>query len=404
MLSRLIVGLVPFGLFFPCTLVTAQNPLEVNPLAPAVVAPKAPQDPAKEAADLQAEKLRLQKEIEFAKRRVGGIKDLLKNNLGRREQTYRAIDAGATVVAPPAAPPMAPRQARLMLDDERSNHPADVMLLVNGSPIRQGQFDQLMDYQNLLPGDDSAKMVRGQQAVADLIRIETMATAYSETEAEVKVAEAVSELQNGKKVADLVKTYATLRGAAEDGRIEVTRHSMHGVRLEQIAFTTPAGTASKPFRHHAGYVILHVDSVEKGATPELDKVVAHALQVSYDSPEGIAKMEGLLASGQVEIVTRDKQVMELLPPNFRDQDEVRAAARPNQLQMFEKMVAQIEEQMEKLRASDTADDKAMLANLEQRHQQMKERLEKLRAEAAANPATPADKKAEAPKTEPQKKN
>jgi len=406
MLSRLILGLVPLGLsILPCTSVAAQNPLDPNPVAPApVVAPK-PQDPAKELADLRAEKLRLQKEIEFAKRRVGGIKDLLKNNLGRREPTWRAIDAGKTAVVQPAAPPVAPRVARVMLDDERANHAADVMLLVNDSPIRQTQFDQLMEYQNTMPGDDSAAAIRGQIAVADLVRIEMMATSFAESEAEVKLAEAVSEMQAGKKVADLVKTYGTLRGAPEDGKVEITRRSMYGVRLEQVAFTTPAGTASRPFRHHGGWVVLHVDSVEKGATPELDKVIAHALQVSYDTPDAVLKMEGLLNSGQVAIVVRDKATLELLPPTFRDPEELRATARPNQIQMLEKMLAQIEQQMEKLRASDTDADKAMLMDLQRRQEQVKERLEKIRAEGGAETTDkPVPPKGDATKAEPQKKS
>ena len=51
-----------------------------------------------------------------------------------------------------------------------------------------------------------------------------------------------------------------------------------GPKAEQIAFSLPAGQRSRPFRSAQGYVVLQCESVEKGTSPELDKVIAHALQ------------------------------------------------------------------------------------------------------------------------------
>lgn len=346
------------------------------------------QDPQKQLSELNAEKARLQREIEFVKSRVTNAKALLKSNIGRGMPAFRTIDAGKSAVAQPAAPPVAPRPARLMADDERANFTGDTMLVVNGSPIRQQQYDELMTYQATLPGDEAQTSVRSILAIADLVRIEAIATTFAESDAEPRLADALSEVEAGKSFEDVVKERGSLRDAPADGRIQVTRRSPYGVRFEQVAFSTPPGARSRPFRHHTGLVVLKVEDYVKGAAPEVDKVVARVLCIPYAEPEAIAKAESALANGQVEIIARDKDVLRMLPPGFQDPDEVRAAAQQQQLETLAQSVARIEAEIEALRASGKEEDKEKLREMERRRDVMKSRLAQMRGEQQGAPETP----------------
>lgn len=280
------------------------------------------QDPAKELADLTAEKQRLLAEIQFVKTRVAQVKTQLGSTLGKDMAPFRTIDAGKSVTAPPVMPPVARRPARIMMDDERSSHAGNEMVLVNGSPIRQEAFDELLAYLKDSPVEES---IRATIALADLIRIEAMASAFPESEAEAQLPEALAEIEGGKDFAEVAKARGTIRGAT-DARIDVTRHSQFGLKLEQVAFSLQPGSQSRPFRHHTGITVLKCVSLEKGATRDLDKAVVDVLNIPYSNdPDTIAKMENQLSMGQVEIIVRDQEVMQMLPPVYQDPDTVRQA-------------------------------------------------------------------------------
>lgn len=348
------------------------------------------QDPQKQLAELNAEKGRLQREIEFVKGRVANAKALLKTNTGRGMPAFRTLDAGKSAVAQAVAPPVAPRPARLMADDERANFTGDTMLVVNGSPIRQQLYDELMTYQETLPGDDAQKSVRSMMAIADLVRIETIATTFAESGAEAHLADAVSELDSGKSFEEVVKAHGTLRDTPADGRIQVMRRSPWGVRFEQVAFSTPVGKHSRPFRHHSGFVVIKPEEFVKGATPDVDKVVVRVLCVPYGEPEAITKAEGMLANGQVEIVVRDKEVLRMLPPGFQDPEEMRAAAEQQQLETLAQTVATAEAELQALRGSDKEEDKVRVREMERRLDVMRARLAQIRGESGKAPETPKE--------------
>jgi parvulin-like peptidyl-prolyl isomerase len=318
-----------------CSLLTlaalspAQNGAAGTP-APATPPPAA-QDPDKPTPkpadlinDLTREKDRLQSEIEFARNRAKNATKALADKLVQRGQKFRGIDAGTNVVAPSPAMPM--KKARLMSPEEAKGVGQDVMLTVNGQPVRQFEFDELMTYLRTSPatGDDS---VRSQRILFDLIRVASVAAAFPENEAEGQLGDALAQLEKGSKIADLAKSMGTVQGADEQGRIEVTRNSFLGPKAEQVAFSVPAGQRSRPFRSAQGYVVLEVESVEKGASPELDKVIARALQIVYQAdPTTLQRAQAAAASGQVDIAVRDQQVLDMLPALFRP-----APATPDQL-------------------------------------------------------------------------
>jgi hypothetical protein len=99
--------------------------------------------------------------------------------------------------------------------------------------------------------------------------------------------------------------------------------------FEMVAFATKPGTNSKPFRTANGVVIFHSKAVEKGATPELDKVIGHVVQVPYTTEEGVLQKAQLAVNmGQVEITVRDAQTLELLPQMFRPMPAAQAGIAP----------------------------------------------------------------------------
>lgn len=374
--SRLTFGSLSLGLLaLLCAPAVSQSLAAQNP------------DPAKELADLQKEKERLQQEISYAKERVAHSKDLLRG-LGKNKISWRAIDAGKTMAtSSPTAPPMARRPARLMADDEKASAARDTMLMVNGNAISQPAYDELMAYLGATPGDAQVQSMRSMMCLADLIRIEVMTNEFRENGSETRLAEALAEMEGGKGIGDVIKKYGTLRDVPADGKIEVTRNSVHGPRFEFVAFSTPAGARSRPFRHHTGFVVIQVDSVAKGATPELDKISAQVLCVPYAEAEAVLKTESQLANGQVDIVVRDKDVMRMLPPGFQDPDDLRATAAATGVQTMEKALAEIEDEIAKLSQSPDESARARAKDLTRRRDAMKSRLEGIKKmpEASGEP-------------------
>jgi hypothetical protein len=173
-----------------------------------------------------------------------------------------------------------------------------------------------MTYLRGLPnsGDDA---MRSERAMMELIRIESIAARFEEHEVMERASDLIAQLQNGKPFAELVKAAGVLRGAGEDGKVEITHNSMFGPMVEMIAFETPAGQTTRPFRNAYGLVVLAVDKVEKGASPELDKVIGTALQLAYGEDATLQKAEMAIATGQVRILARDEATLKLLPRMFQ---------------------------------------------------------------------------------------
>jgi hypothetical protein len=185
----------------------------------------------------------------------------------------------------------------------------------------------------------------------------------------------VGQLDGGKTIADLAKTVGVLPGTdAATGRVEIQRNSVFGPMVEAIAFSTPAGTRAQPFRCADGIVILKVETLEKGAQPELDKVIASALMVPYaPEPDAVQKAQQAVSMGQVELVVRDDATLRMLPQMFRPQSAPPAAIPQPRLDGKSSQAAleQLQAEMQKLQGSADPADQARLKDLEARYQQLK---------------------------------
>lgn len=363
------------GLLFLTLPLAAQSPFE-QPMQNVQTTPE------QQLEELQSERDRLQQEIEYVRARVGSAKDLLNAKLQRRTlEGVRSIDAGRSAVATPKAP-VARRPARMMVEDELQSHPDDVLLTVSGAPISRGMIDALIAFQ----GDRGEAETRAQTALYELIRIEGVAAEFSEGELEDGLNDVVAKLGEGKTVAELVPEHATLNGVGPDGRLELLRNQFHTLRLSQIAFSTEPGTTSRPFRHHDGVVLLHVDSLEKGATPDLDKVVCHALLVPYTKdPMLLQKAQQQVLGAQIDIAVRSAEVMAMLPYAYRDPADLpRPAARPmqsdEQLEAMRRSVVELEAEIEKAEGSGDEVQKGRVEGLRLRLERLSEELKGREAE------------------------
>jgi hypothetical protein len=364
-------------------------------LGPSAFAQETKQDPDKPqptpvdvARDLAAERDRLQREINYVKERAKNGKAAMAGRLAAPKQDFRSIDAGKMVQIAPPAPtmPVRPRAARVATPDEMNNHAQDTMLVVNGRAIATGVYEGLVEFMASNPAAGDEKM-RSQRALYELIQTEAIASAFEENEAAEKVGEVFGQIDAGKPIADLAKTIGVVPGASPEGRVEVTRNSQFGPRFEQAAFTTEAGKRARAFRNQNGLVILQVDSIEKGATPDLDKVIGTAVQIPY-TPEAasLQKAQQAVNTGQIDILVRDQKTFDMLPEFFRPMAPVPATtpvgAAPNAADMT-KLTAQLQQlqtAMDALRGKTDAESVRQLQILEQQHTQLKAMLRAAQAQ------------------------
>jgi hypothetical protein len=389
--------------------IPSPSPLPTPLPAPAQDPDKPKPTPAQEAEALTAERHRLEAEIAYVRERAKNAKVILAEKLGAKKPTWKAIDAGVAV-SPVQAMPMStqPRAARVGNPDEFADHGNDVMLTVNGRPVTRGAYDQLMEHLAKTP-NAGAEAQRSQRVLLELIQLEGIAAMFPDNEAAERTGDLVGQLEAGKPIAELAKAVGTLPGAAEDGRIELTRNSMYGLRFEREAFATEPGRRARPFRTANGLVILQVDSMVKGATPEQDKLVLHAIQVPYTpDAQQLQKVQASVSMGQIDVVVRDDQVLAMLPEMFR-----RAAfahAQPPtpgvDVSGTQKVLEQLGQQIAALEGKDDAESKAKLQALQTRYAQLKAYLKNTTPatdavdQQQAMPPVPEKPKGEAPPEKP----
>ncbi len=376
-------------------------------LAFPVLAQQQQQDPDKPQAtpeqqmrELKADKERLQREIQYAKERVGNSKVLLRDKLAGHNQKFRSIDAGTN--APPAPAMPAPQQlvkATVASGDLLADFPNDTIALVNRRPVTQGGLDRLTGYLRSCPNSGTEQQ-QGERAMYELIRIEAVMAAFEENAAAERAATAAAALHDGRAFAELVKEYGTCQGAAADGKVEVMHNSVFGPMVEMWAFSTKEGTNSPPFRTANGIMIFRAEKLEKGASPELDKMVGYAIQVPY-APEEDTVQKALLAvnMGQVQIIVKEAKNLQLLPPMFRPdpvapaaQMDISPASVLENAALLERSLNEIGEMIKKLGASTDAAAVEQRKQLELQYAEVKTRLKAAQSgtpAAAPAPVTPA---------------
>ena len=181
--------------------------------------------PEQQLEQLNRERTRLQREIQYATERVVQAKTLLSSKMQRGKPVFRTIDAGKPASAVPLATPRVERKyARIGSAEEMNYGGNTAMVMVNGRAISQASYDGVMDYlrESATGGTDA---LRAQRVLFDMIRIEAIAAEFMENEGEVQLSENLGPLEEGtKSFADAAKEFGTVQGAGPDGALQVTRN------------------------------------------------------------------------------------------------------------------------------------------------------------------------------------
>jgi hypothetical protein len=419
------------GSLFAISLPLAAQQGIPNPLVPVPAAPPATQPPAAQDPDnpqnspqaqlerLQKEQERLQKEIAYAKGRNQSAKGMLREKFAAKKPTWRAIDAGVNTPPPmPVTNAAPPKPARVATAEQLEAQPEGTLMIVNGRPVPQASFTQLMAYLGSSPAGGDENM-RTQMALFELVRLEAVASMVEENEALEKAAEVAAQLEGGAKIGDLVKSMAVVPGSSPEGRFEVTRGSIFGPVFEMNAFNTEPGKRTRPFRTAHGIALLQVDSREKGASPELDKVIGTAVMAAYSAtPEELQKAQMAVNSMQIDVLVRDQKTFDSLPQMWKPAPPAPAVRAAELLDAnpagqvggpaggrAQAMLDDLAKRIAELEGMDDDASQAMLKQMKERYEMVKKTmLEQVPTEVVPVPAPGAGepKKDEPKKEEPKK--
>ncbi|MGC6486575.1 MAG: peptidylprolyl isomerase [Planctomycetota bacterium] len=351
--------------------------------------PPVPQGPTpqQKLEQLQREKQRLQKEIQFAKQRVDNAGSLLNNKLRRGKPSFRSIDAGKPRGMLSTAPKRVERKAaRIGTPEEMKVGGGDAVVVVNRRGIGQKIYDDLSQYLLSYSPQANPDLI-AQRVFYDLIRIEGVAGKLVDSEGRMKLGQALPKLEGGEMtVAQAAQKFGTVQGASAEGALEVTRNSVHGPLFEYVAFTTPVGSMARPFLSPRGYVVLKVDELKKGEQTALDKVACTvALFKFVEDDRQLMDAQYQVTSGQAEVLVRDLDVMMKLPALYRPQ-----SMRQTPQQMLQSQLQTLEGQLAKLDAGGQGESERA-TELRAQIASVKARIQTLRDAAGNKGSSDADR-------------
>ena len=284
--------------------------------------------PAQRVAELEQERKRLQKEIEFVRERVAKSKQMLGGKFSDRKLNMRSIDAGTNSVAPAMSAPQK-KPATLLSDDQKKALGSDAMLLIEGRPIREAEFNTRKTYLEAA-GSAPTEDVRNQRAMLELLRIEAAIGSYPQAAAEAnkQMLDAQQEIQDGKEFVEVAKKYS--RGPlVQDAKMTVTRNCPYGLLIEKAAFETPEGKATGIIRGLNGYAMIHVDKQNKDDDPRRCSVEGRMILIPYHPDPGeLQQIQSRVALGQVNLQLRDKDVINSLPVMMRPSQVIDSTKNP----------------------------------------------------------------------------
>jgi parvulin-like peptidyl-prolyl isomerase len=324
MAPRLFLGLAVIGL---SCIVLAQVPATNPPAIPPAI-PTAPtkQDPdraqkttAEQITDLTRDKERLEKEIAFVRDRAVKSSSLLREKFATRTITARGIDAGSSAISMPvSASQPTIKRARLMSDEEVKAN-ANALFIVDGRAVSQAQIDALITYLQSFPSSGDTE-TRNQRASMELIRIESMLAAVPDhaEEAHRQIEAALKKLNEGMAFGDAAKTFSSGPGLMEDGKVTVARFSPFGIAVEAAVFGGKKGAIVGPIRSVNGFVIIQINNLVKGETPDADQAEVSIIQIPFHpEPNEMQQISDRASIGKVDVIARDKAALELLPAFLR---------------------------------------------------------------------------------------
>lgn len=377
---------------------TAQIPAPAQP--PAVPEPQDPVPapvltPAERIDQLKKRKQQLQEEIEFTRKHISTASEQLVKKLQRGEPEFSIIDAGKPPTLAAATPRAITerRYASVGTAEQMTTDGTVHMIVANGQPITEADYEAVLGYLQSFSSAGTDAM-RSQRALFDMIRIAAIAGEFVEAVPNIGVEPTLAALAAGEMTfAEAIAKHGSVQGADPEGALVVTRNSHLGASFERVAFTTPEGETSEPFRTTRGIAVVHVDKIVKGDEPQGDTVECHVLEFPYSKDAGKLQQASFkVNSSQIDILVRDEDVLELLPQMFK-----KPAPPPSPQERMQRQLLMLDEQLTKLKAQDDPSLAERIQAIEAQIETIKERLATMGDEAAADSDNgdkqePSDKK------------
>ncbi|MHC5065516.1 MAG: peptidylprolyl isomerase [Planctomycetota bacterium] len=297
-------------------LATALPAQETKTLVP----PPVPAEPAEMTAADRIEVLRsqlatLEREIEYLKKlkAEGGMLSQVKKDLTARALTYRVFGEGLK-----AADVNKPRKATLMDEKEVQETSQDVVLLVNGSPIRTAEIDELVYYAKSYPRPE-----KHAQIMTFVLRsILSEATFASNIpEARMRIDQIEASLAGGAEFEEIAATMSQAKSSGRSGDMGFIARKGSDPTLTMHAFSMKVGEVSPVIQTERGFEIIKVTELEEGSEPAEDKVRVSTIVASFvGGEEGMEELEDalrLVDQGRLEIFMRDRSYLRFLPKIYQ---------------------------------------------------------------------------------------
>ncbi len=257
-------------------------------------------------ARLKSEKQRLEK-IEQS----GGLGKRVMTQLKRRNVRGDAAEAMG-----PAMPKA--KTARLMGDAEKATLDDDVIFTVDSIPVTTKEFDSLFAYLRSYPRPLTVAAIKA-ETISTLVqaRAAEAATRDQTAKALATIKKIHKAIGAGGNFRDLAKQHSNDQATAEKGGDlgYITRDYADKICAKAL-FNMNLGEVSGIVRGADGFYILRVRGAKKGDSPDKDRVRASHILVRYSSEDTLKNVKSRVASADVDLAFRDKELRKFAPEPF----------------------------------------------------------------------------------------
>lgn len=294
-----------------------QQPPNANPVPPAP--PPPPLTIEQRIAQLERELANLQEELIYIGqlRDRGGLNAAIVEQIRNRTPSPRTIDVGVGDRLLLMA-----KRAKLLSAEEKRTLLPDVIMTVNGIPIREQRLTDMVEYLQSYRPDVTHEELAG-QAILALAAGEWPKSHFARFRSEVgqKIRDIHSAATKGADFAGLAKNQSEDRVSGEMGGDLgfIGRDCEYGLNFAMAAFSLQrdgqvSGIVSSP----TGLHVLQRTGFEKGDTPDQDQVrISHVMVLHAPVPDEVRQTLNAVVNGRAEIKVRDPELLRMMPKPYR---------------------------------------------------------------------------------------
>ncbi len=274
---------------------------------------------------------KLEEELAFIKRvdSAGGLLGNVKQRLHERslapQETNdpgggaKAAAAGATPPVTEPTPAPAAQKARLLGDDEKKKLPEGTIFTVDGLPVSETDYKELLTYLRSVPNgvsEDDAKA----QAVDTLIRRKAAEAAFTTGAANARdrMVQAQQKLKGGADFGEVAKAMSDCPSKTTGGDLNFFGRSGMDTHFTAAAFGLKDGEVSNTVQTSFGYHLIKRTGSKKGNDANTDEVrCSHILAMYAEDQFAVRGVQSKVSNGQVEVAFVNDEYRKLAPATLR---------------------------------------------------------------------------------------